>query len=230
MAYHVIVGLEMHCEMKSKTKVFSPATNAYTPSANTNVNEIDLGFPGILPTLNMECVKKAIMAARILNCEIPKKMMFDRKNYYYPDLPKGYQITQNTMPVGVHGNIDVECNGSIINVSIQDIHLEEDSAALDHLDTMSLIDYNRAGVPLLECVTDPCITSADAAVAFLDTMCKIYQYTDISDITLLKGTKLYTIFDSYIGKSTLKLKTMEIILHQKLKLKILIPLLMSKMP
>ena len=187
MAYHVIVGLEMHCEMKSKTKVFSPATNAYTPSANTNVNEIDLGFPGILPTLNMECVKKAIMAARILNCEIPKKMMFDRKNYYYPDLPKGYQITQNTMPVGVHGNIDVECNGSIINVSIQDIHLEEDSAALDHLDTMSLIDYNRAGVPLLECVTDPCITSADAAVAFLDTMCKIYQYTDISDADTKKG-------------------------------------------
>ena len=187
MAYHVIVGLEMHCEMKSKTKVFSPASNQYVTSANTNVNEIDLGFPGILPTLNLECVKKAIMAAKILKCQIPKEMLFDRKNYYYPDLPKGYQITQNTMPVGIHGNIDVECNGIVKNITIQDIHLEEDSAALDHLDTMSLIDYNRAGVPLLECVTDPCITSAEEAVAFLDTMCKIYQYTDISDADTKKG-------------------------------------------
>ena len=187
MGYHVVIGLEMHCEMKSTSKVFSPASNIYTKKANYNVNEIDLGMPGILPQVNFECVRKAIKAASILNCTLPDKLLFDRKNYYYPDLPKGYQITQFTSPIGVKGNLDVECNGKIINVSIQDIHLEEDTAALDHLDTMTLLDYNRAGVPLLECVTDPCMYSADEAVAFLDTMCKIYQYTDISDADTRRG-------------------------------------------
>ena len=187
MKYHVIIGLEMHCEMKSNSKVFSPGKNAFSLNANTNTSTVDLGLPGVLPTVNLECVKKAIMAAQILNCKIPEYMEFDRKNYYYPDLPKGYQITQNTSPVGVNGNIDIECNDKIVNIKISDIHLEEDSAALDHLDTMSLIDYNRAGVPLLECVTTPCITSADEAVAFLDAMCKIYQYTDISEADTKKG-------------------------------------------
>lgn len=187
MKYHVVVGLEMHCEMKSNSKVFSPASNIYTKEANANIMEIDLGLPGILPTVNLECVKKAIKAALILNCNIPDKLLFDRKNYYYPDLPKGYQITQNTMPIGKKGWIEIECNGKLSKVSIQDIHLEEDSAALDHLSSISLIDYNRAGVPLLECVTDPCIYSADEATAFLDTMCKIYQYTDISDADTKKG-------------------------------------------
>ena len=187
MEYKLVVGLEMHCEMKSNSKVFSPASNIYNKVANSNVREICLGLPGILPNVNKECVRKAIMASLILNCEVPKELMFDRKNYYYPDLPKGYQITQATMPIGIKGKLDIECNGKIIPVSIQDIHLEEDSAALDHLDSMSLIDYNRAGVPLLECVTDPCMHSADEAVAFLDTMCRIYQYTDISDADPKKG-------------------------------------------
>ena len=187
MDYKLVVGLEMHCEMKSNSKVFSPASNIYNKIANSNVNEICLGFPGILPNVNEQCVRKAIMASLILNCEIPKYLMFDRKNYYYPDLPKGYQITQATMPIGVHGQINIECNGQITPISIQDIHLEEDSAALDHLESMSLIDYNRAGVPLLECVTDPCMHSAEEAVAFLDTMCRIYQYTDISDADTKKG-------------------------------------------
>ena len=187
MKYNVIIGLEMHCEMKSTSKVFSPSSNIYTTMANTNVSEIDLAFPGILPTVNLECVKKAIMAASILNCTIPNKLLFDRKNYYYPDLPKGYQITQNTSPIGVNGYINIEVNDKIIPITIQDIHLEEDSAAMNHLSSMSLIDYNRAGVPLLECVTDPCLHSADEAVAFIDTMCRIYRYTGISDADTKKG-------------------------------------------
>ncbi|MBE6155716.1 MAG: Asp-tRNA(Asn)/Glu-tRNA(Gln) amidotransferase subunit GatB [Firmicutes bacterium] len=187
MNYKLVVGLEMHCEMKSNSKVFSPASNIYNKVANANVNEICLGLPGILPNVNEECVRKAIMASLILGCEVPQYLMFDRKNYYYPDLPKGYQITQATMPIGTKGSIDIECQGKIIPISIQDIHLEEDSAALDHLDSISLIDYNRAGVPLLECVTDPCMHSAEEAVAFLDTMCRIYQYTDISDADTKKG-------------------------------------------
>ena len=183
----LVIGLEMHAEMKSDTKVFSPSSNVYNKMANVNINEIDLAFPGFMPSLNEECVKKAIEMALILKCDIAKYMLFDRKNYYYPDLPKGYQITQNTRPVGINGNLDVSLNGTKFNVEILDIHLEEDAAALDHLPTFSLIDYNRAGVPLLETVTAPCMHSADEAVAFLETMCRIYKYTGISDADTKKG-------------------------------------------
>lgn len=183
----LVIGLEMHAEMKSTTKVFSPSSNVYNKMANVNINEIDLAFPGFMPSLNEECVKKAVEMALILKCDVAKYMVFDRKNYYYPDLPKGYQITQNTRPVGINGNLEVSLNGSKFNVEILDIHLEEDATALDHLQTFSLIDYNRAGVPLLETVTAPCMHSADEAIAFLETMCRIYKYTDISEADTKKG-------------------------------------------
>lgn len=183
----LVIGLEMHAEMKSTTKVFSPSSNVYNKMANVNINEIDLAFPGFMPSLNEECVKKAVEMALILKCDVAKYMIFDRKNYYYPDLPKGYQITQNTRPVGINGNLEVLLNGSKFNVEILDIHLEEDAAALDHLPTFSLIDYNRAGVPLLETVTAPCMHSADEAIAFLETMCRIYKYTGISEADTKKG-------------------------------------------
>ena len=183
----LVIGLEMHAEMKSTTKVFSPSSNVYNKMANVNINEIDLAFPGFMPSLNEECVKKAVEMALILKCDVAKYMIFDRKNYYYPDLPKGYQITQNTRPVGINGNLEVSLNGSKFNVEILDIHLEEDAAALDHLPTFSLIDYNRAGVPLLETVTAPCMHSADEAIACLETMCRIYQYTGISEADTKKG-------------------------------------------
>ena len=183
----LVIGLEMHAEMKSTTKVFSPSSNVYNKMANVNINEIDLAFPGFMPSLNEECVKKAVEMALILKCDVAKYMIFDRKNYYYPDLPKGYQITQNTRPVGINGNLEVSLNGSKFNVEILDIHLEEDAAALDHLPTFSLIDYNRAGVPLLETVTAPCMHSADEAIAFLETMCRIYKYTGISEADTKKG-------------------------------------------
>ncbi len=185
--YKAVIGLEIHCEMKSNTKVFSSAKNSYSDIANINVNPVDMAFPGILPVLNKECVRKAIMAALILNCKVPEYMYFDRKNYYYPDLPKGYQITQLHDPVGVNGSIKIDCNGVTKEIKIHDIHLEEDAASMEHFSDVSLINYNRAGVPLLELVTEPCIESPEEAVAFLEEMRRIYQYADISEADTKKG-------------------------------------------
>lgn len=185
--YKAVIGLEMHCELKSNSKVFSPSKNSYCEITNSNVNEIDLGFPGILPTANVQCVKNALKMAMILNCEIPKYVVFDRKHYYYPDLPKGYQITQFTQPIGVNGSLKIKEKDKEIVVGIHDIHLEEDAAAMEHKENSSIIDYNRAGVPLLEVVTTPCLHSAQEAVIFLEYMRQIYQYCDISDADTKKG-------------------------------------------
>ena len=182
-----VIGLEMHCEMKSNSKVFSTAKNAYSEIPNTNIAPLDMAFPGTLPVVNKECVRKALMMSIALNCKQPRYLVFDRKNYYYPDLPKGYQITQMNNPIGVDGKIDIEVNDKILPVYIHDIHLEEDSASLDHFFTTSNIDYNRSGVPLLELVTEPCFHSADEAIAFLEHIIRIYRYSDISDADTKKG-------------------------------------------
>ena len=187
MKYKVVVGLEMHCELKSNSKVFSSAENSYNELANANVRPVDMAFPGTLPVVNKECVRKALLMSMVLNCKQPEYMYFDRKNYYYPDLPKGFQITQMHDPVGVDGNITIECDDYEKNVFIHDIHLEEDAASLDHYYDTSLIDYNRAGVPLLELVTEPCLSSAEEAVAFLETMRRIYQYCGVSEADTKKG-------------------------------------------
>lgn len=188
--YKALIGLEMHCEISlTKTKAFSSAKNGFSEEANTFVRPVDMGFPGTLPVVNKEAVKKALMASLILNCKQPEYIYFERKNYYYPDLPKGYQITQETKPapVGTYGEISYDCNGEEKQAKINNIHLEEDSASLEHFSTFSLIDYNRAGVPLLELVTEPCFHSSDEAVAFLETMRSIYQYAGISEADSKKG-------------------------------------------
>ena len=187
MAYKAVIGLEFHCEMKSNTKVFSNARNSFSKVANENVAPLDMAFPGTLPVVNKTCVKKALMMSMILNCKQPEFMEFDRKNYYYPDLPKGYQLTQFFNPVGVDGKIEIDVNGTKKEVLIHDIHLEEDAASLDHYYNTSTIDYNRAGVPLLELVTEPCLHSADEALAFLEHIKSIYEYTDISECDTKKG-------------------------------------------
>ncbi len=187
MSYKAIIGLEFHCEMKSNTKVFSPSKNSFSKVANQNVAPLDMAFPGTLPMLNKTCVRKALMMSMILNCKQPEFMEFDRKNYYYPDLPKGYQLTQFFNPVGVDGKIEIDVNGTKKEVLIHDIHLEEDAASLDHFYNTSTIDYNRAGVPLLELVTEPCLYSADEALSFLEHIKSIYQYTDISECDTKKG-------------------------------------------
>ncbi len=185
--YKAVIGLEFHCEMKSHTKVFSDAINGYSKKSNEYVRPLDVAFPGTLPVVNKECVRKAIEAALILNCKIPEYMEFDRKNYFYPDLPKGFQITQYFNPVGTNGKITIDVNGKKKEVLIHDIHLEEDAASLDHFYNTSNIDYNRAGVPLLELVTEPDIHSAKEAVAFLEHMRAVYQYAGISEADSKKG-------------------------------------------
>ena len=187
MAYKAVIGLEFHCEVDSITKVFSRGKNSYNKTPNSNISPVDMAFPGTLPVLNKDCVRKAIMMSSILNCKIPEYMEFDRKNYFYPDLPKGYQLTQFFNPVGVNGYIDIDVNGVSKKILVHDIHLEEDAASLDHYYNTSTIDYNRAGVPLLELVTEPCINSADEAIAFLEHIRSIYQYTNISECDSKKG-------------------------------------------
>lgn len=190
MKYKALIGLEMHCEIsETKTKVFSSAKNSYSEIPNSNIRPLDMAFPGTLPVVNKEAVKKALMASIILNCKQPEYIYFERKNYYYPDLPKGFQITQETKPapVGIYGSLTFNCNGEEKTVRINNIHLEEDSASSNHFSRYSTIDYNRAGVPLLELVTEPELHSAEEAVSFLETMRTIYQYAGISEADNKKG-------------------------------------------
>lgn len=188
--YITMIGLEMHCEIsETKSKVFSSAENSYKSTPNVNVRPIDMGFPGTLPVVNKEAVRMALMTSMMLGCSQPEYMYFERKNYYYPDMPKNFQITQETkpIPVGIYGKLEYECNGEVKSVRINNIHLEEDAASQDHYSTYSTIDYNRAGVPLLELVTEPDFRSADEAVAFLEAMRSIYQYAGISEADSKKG-------------------------------------------
>ena len=190
MAYRVMIGLEMHCEIsETNTKVFSSARNSFSEYSNTNIRPVDMGFPGTLPVVNKEAVRMSLMASMILGCEQPEYLYFERKNYYYPDLPKGFQITQETKPapIGSFGEFTYELEGEKKKVRINNLHLEEDAASSDHYPSGSRINYNRAGVPLLELVTEPDFRSADEAVAFLEAMRSIYQYAGISEADSKKG-------------------------------------------
>lgn len=179
--YKVVIGLEVHCELETKSKNFSPAPNMFTEAHNINVATVDLGLPGILPVANKEAARRALFTAMALHCETPDEVIFDRKNYYYPDLPKGYQITQNTKPMGINGYLDILVNGHVKRVDIHDLHLEEDTASLEHYPKYSLIDYNRSGIPLMEIVTEPCMESADEAVTFLEDLRDVFLYLGVSE-------------------------------------------------
>jgi len=185
--YKVTIGLEVHCEVKTNSKNFSSARNTYSEYPNENIDTVDIGLPGILPVANKEAFRKSLMMALALNCQTPDIVMFDRKNYYYPDLPKGYQITQMEKPVGINGYVMINVNGEDLKIGIHDIHLEEDTASLDHFGNYSLIDYNRSGVPLLETVTEPCLHSADEAITFLEALKGIFLYTGVSEARTDRG-------------------------------------------
>jgi len=141
--YKAVIGLEMHCELKSNSKVFSEGKNTYNEIPNSNVNPVDMAFPGTLPVLNKKSVYQAILMALVLNCKVPSYLYFDRKNYYYPDLPKGFQITQMHAPIGTNGYLIIDTDKGEKKVLIHDIHLEEDTASLDHYSDASLINYNH---------------------------------------------------------------------------------------
>lgn len=183
----VVIGLEVHCELKTVTKNFSASKNEYTSIPNIHVTPVDLGLPGILPVVNMEAVRKALKTAMALNCTNPDEVLFDRKNYYYPDLPKGYQITQVTKPMGKNGYLKIVMPDYEKDILIHQLHLEEDTASLDHYSAYSLIDYNRSGIPLIEIVTEPCISNALEAVKFLETLRDVFIYCEVSEADSKKG-------------------------------------------
>ena len=188
MDYKITVGVEVHCELKTKNKIFSPSLSCYGSMANTNTNVIDLGYPGVLPQLNPEVLEYAIRACHVLNLNITRDMHFDRKNYFYADNPKNFQITQNETPIGTNGYVEIEVNGEKKKIEILEMHIEEDTCKSVHGEKSSLLDFNRAGVPLIEIVTKPCIHSAEEAVKYLEKLKELLLYANVSDCKIEEGS------------------------------------------
>ncbi|RPF50668.1 Asp-tRNA(Asn)/Glu-tRNA(Gln) amidotransferase subunit GatB [Aquisalibacillus elongatus] len=189
MNFESVIGLEVHVELKTKSKIFSPSSNMFGDEPNTNVNPIDLGYPGVLPVLNEEAVNYAMRAAMALNCEIATDTKFDRKNYFYPDNPKAYQISQFDKPIGENGWIEIEVNGEKKRIGITRLHLEEDAGKLTHGDDgYSLVDYNRQGTPLIEIVSEPDMRTPEEAYAYLEKLRNIIQFTGVSDVKMQEGS------------------------------------------
>ncbi|MDX8046819.1 Asp-tRNA(Asn)/Glu-tRNA(Gln) amidotransferase subunit GatB [Gracilibacillus sp. S3-1-1] len=187
--FETIIGLEVHVELKTASKIFSPAPNAFGSEPNSNINPIDLGYPGVLPVLNEEAVNYAMKAAMALNCEIATDTKFDRKNYFYPDNPKAYQISQFDQPIGENGWIEIEVNGEKKRIGITRLHLEEDAGKLTHGEYgYSYVDYNRQGTPLVEIVSEPDIRTPEEAYAYLEKLKNIIQYTGVSDCKMEEGS------------------------------------------
>lgn len=182
------IGIEVHVELKTKTKVYSDSLNSFSNEVNNYVNVIDMGYPGTLPKLNKEVINMALKAAIVLNCKINKLMYFDRKNYFYPDLPKGYQITQSKTPIGVEGYVEITVDGKTKQIGIERIHIEEDTCKSIHNSMGTLLNFNRAGVPLIEIVTKPVIESEAEAVAYIEALREMLLYLDISDVKIEEGS------------------------------------------
>ena len=186
--YIPTIGVEVHCELKTNTKIFSNSVNGYGQMANSLTNVVDLGYPGTLPTMNKEVINLAIRAATVLNCKIRKKQHFDRKNYFYPDNPKNYQITQFETPIGYDGYVEIEVDGKTKKIGIEEMHIEEDTCKSTHRGTKTLLDFNRAGVPLIEIVTKPCMESSTEAKKYLEKLKELLFYSDISDCKMEEGS------------------------------------------
>ena len=188
MNFETVIGLEVHCELKTKSKMFSGAPVTFGEAPNTNANIVDMGMTGAMPVLNKSGVEFAIRVCSALNMEIDELVQFDRKNYYYSDLPKGFQITQDRFPIGRNGTMKIEVNGQTQVIEIERLHMEEDTAKQLHFDDYSLIDYNRAGIPLIEIVTKPTIRSGAAAAAYLERLRQIFLFTEVSDAKMEEGS------------------------------------------
>ncbi|MFZ3591162.1 Asp-tRNA(Asn)/Glu-tRNA(Gln) amidotransferase subunit GatB [Bacillus sp. DJP31] len=189
MNFETIIGLEVHVELKTESKIFSNSPNHFGAAPNTQTTVIDLGYPGVLPVVNKTAVDYAIKAAMALNCEIATDTKFDRKNYFYPDNPKAYQISQFDKPIGEHGWVEIEVNGKKKRIGITRLHLEEDAGKLTHTgDGYSLVDFNRQGTPLIEIVSEPDIRTPEEAYAYLEKVKSIIQYTGVSDCKMEEGS------------------------------------------
>ena len=194
MKYEAVIGLEVHTELHTATKIFCNCKTSFGADPNTNVCPVCLGLPGVLPVLNKKVLEFAVRAGLALNCEISRFSKFDRKNYYYPDLPKNFQTSQFDLPICEHGYLDVEVDGEVSRIRITRAHMEEDAGKLVHHGSSittadySLVDYNRTGTPLLEIVSEPDMRSAKQAVAYMEKMRAILQYCGISDCRMEEGS------------------------------------------
>ncbi|EIJ79797.1 aspartyl/glutamyl-tRNA amidotransferase subunit B [Bacillus methanolicus PB1] len=188
MNFETVIGLEVHVELKTDSKIFSASPNQFGAEPNTNTSVIELGYPGVLPVLNKKAVEYAMKAAMALNCEVATETKFDRKNYFYPDNPKAYQISQFDKPIGKNGWIEIEVNGKKKKIGITRLHLEEDAGKLNHENGYSLVDLNRQGTPLIEIVSEPDIRTPDEAYAYLEKLKSIIQYTGVSDCKMEEGS------------------------------------------
>jgi aspartyl-tRNA(Asn)/glutamyl-tRNA(Gln) amidotransferase subunit B len=187
MNYEAVIGLETHVQLKTKSKMWCGCANSYGATPNTNVCPVCLGLPGVLPVPNDEAVRLTILTGLLLNSVIPSQAKFDRKNYFYPDMPKNYQLTQYDQPSTAGGFAEFEFGGQISRVRISRAHLEEDVGKSTHFERHSGVDFNRAGVPLMEIVSEPDITSANMAYEYLNALKEILIYGGISDCDMEKG-------------------------------------------
>ena len=193
MQYEAVIGLEVHLQIRTASKMFCTCANQYGSAPNTNVCPVCLGYPGVLPVMNREAVRKTIVAGLMCGCAIPNHSKFDRKNYFYPDMPKDYQISQFDLPLCCGGGVDIGGQGFSGDplpekrIGITRIHLEEDTAKLNHLGASSAVDFNRAGVPLMEIVSEPDMRSPDEAYAYLTAIKQTMQYAGVSDCDMEKG-------------------------------------------
>ena len=190
MSWETVIGLETHVQLSTKTKLFSRASTTFGANPNTNVNLVDCGLPGVLPSINKEAFYKAIRLGMAINAQINQTSIFDRKNYFYADLPKGYQITQMDLPIVLGGSIEIFLDGATKKINITRAHLEEDAGKSihDEYDGFSAIDLNRAGTPLLEIVSEPELSSAKEAVAYMKAMHQLVTYLDVSDGNMAQGS------------------------------------------
>ncbi|MDY4415688.1 MAG: Asp-tRNA(Asn)/Glu-tRNA(Gln) amidotransferase GatCAB subunit B, partial [Selenomonas sp.] len=193
MNYEAVIGLEIHCELKTKTKIFCGCATGFGAEQNTHVCPVCLGLPGVLPTINKRVVEFAIKAGLATNCEINKYSKFDRKNYYYPDLPKNWQTSQYDLPICEHGYVDIDTSTGKHRVRLTRIHMEEDAGKLVHSGTTikdsisSDVDYNRTGVPLLEIVSEPDMHTAEEARVYMEKIKAIMEYIDVSNCRMEEG-------------------------------------------
>ena len=188
MDYEIVIGLEVHTHLKTLTKAFCGCSTLFGAPANTQVCPVCLGFPGSLPVLNEKLLEYGIKTGLALNCRIPEFTKFDRKHYFYPDLPKNYQISQYDLPLAVNGFLEIELSGYKKKISIKRVHMEEDAGKLIHDGDFSLVDYNRSGMPLLEIVSEPEINSPDEAYEYLTGLKAILKYLEVSDCDMEKGS------------------------------------------
>ena len=187
MEYEAVIGLETHVQLKTKSKMWCGCANAFGAPPNTNVCPVCLGLPGVLPVPNDEALRLTVLTGFLLNCGIPRFAKFDRKSYFYPDMPKNYQITQYDKPSTTNGFVEFEFNGGLSRVRITRAHLEEDVGKNSHFERSSGVDFNRAGVPLMEIVSEPDITSADMAYEYLNALKDILIHGGVSDCDMEKG-------------------------------------------